>query len=230
MNVALRGDEGDAREIVEAAGGRIVEADAAAVVIASGESAFLSAAAERSSPPILPVDAGIGRYGVPSERLPAAIETVLSDAYRTVDHPVLSIDAGDDRADRAFTDVSLMTAEPAHISEYAVRVGGVVVDRFRADGVVVATPAGSEGYARAAGGPRIAPGTGLAVVPVSPYATDFDSWVVRPDVVLTVERDDTAVSLFADDREVGRVDPHDPITVSPTGDLTLVRPPSAPVD
>ena len=223
VKFALRGDE-SAGQTVESAGGTLVGPTDAAALIAAGESALLSLAEDPAPVPVLPVDAGIGRHDVPRERLSEALEALIAGAYRTVDHPLLSIEIGGDRVARAAVDATLMTSEPAHISEYAVRVDGRTVDRFRADGVVVATPAGSEGYARAAHGPRIEPGTGLAVVPVSPYATDADTWVFPPAVELTVERDDAAVSLFADDREVRRVDADEPVAVGRDGDLTFVRP------
>ena len=95
-------------------------------------------------------------------------------------------------------DVTLVTSESARISEFAVRAGGRRVDDFRADGVVVATPLGSAGYARAAGGPVVEPGTGLAVVPVAEFATFRGAWVLDPPVGCTVERDEVPVSLVLD--------------------------------
>jgi len=94
-------------------------------------------------------------------------------------------------------DTTVITSEPARISEYAVSVAGRPHATFRADGVVVASPLGSHGYSRAAGGPQLDFGSGLAVVPIAPFATIADSWVVEPPVSVSVERE-TAVSVFAD--------------------------------
>jgi NAD+ kinase len=135
-----------------------------------------------------------------------AVERLLDGAFEVVEFPVVDVRSALG-VTRALQDVMLVTEEPARISEYTVRSGGDLVGRFRADGVVVATPAGSQGYARACGGSVLDPGTEVfGVVPVSPFATDQDSWVLPMDAVeLSVERDETPVELLADDRTAGTV-------------------------
>jgi NAD+ kinase len=91
-----------------------------------------------------------------------------------------------------------MTSAPAKISEYAVHLDGERVEQVRADGIVVATPVGSDGYARSAGGPVVGAGAGLSIVPVAPFATLSSPWVLSPPLTLTVERDEGDVSLFLD--------------------------------
>jgi NAD+ kinase len=124
---------------------------------------------------------------------------------------------------RALFDLTLVSEEPARISEFTVRSGTDTVDCFRADGVVVATPAGSGDYARAAGGPVVGRGTGVvAVVPISPFATDTDHWVLdAASVVLRVERDDNPVELLVDGRSEGRVVPGEGLRIAPESELTL---------
>jgi len=106
-------------------------------------------------------------------------------------------------------DAMLVTSTPARISEYVVRAGDEHVTTVRADGVVIALPAGHSGCARAADDPVVAPEAGVAaVVPVAPFATDPDHWVVPIDgLSVTVERDEVPVDLLADDRTVGPVTP-----------------------
>jgi NAD+ kinase len=115
---------------------------------------------------------------------------------------------------RAAADATLVTERPAHISEFAVAADGEAVGTVRSDGVVVATPAGSAGYTRRIDGPVLGPGTGLAVTPIAPFATDPSRWVVGADGVrLRVERDDADVALLADDRIVRTVGPGETVTV-----------------
>jgi NAD+ kinase len=127
-----------------------------------------------------------------------------------------------ERAATVLRDAMLVTDEPARISEYAVRSGDRVVARFRADGVVVATPAGSRGYLSAAGGPIVEPGTRtLAAVPVAPFQTESDDWVLDDAAVsLTVHRD-TPVLLVVDGRETRIVPREGPVSLVPAGELAL---------
>jgi NAD+ kinase len=105
--------------------------------------------------------------------------------------------------------------------EFAVRV--------RADGVVAATPVGSRGYARAAGGPVVVPGSGVGtVVPIAPFATDTESWVLGLDgLALSVERDGVPVEVLADDRPLGTVEPGTAVRLAPDGALELALVPES---
>ena len=218
-------------EAVPAGGGDPLVDDAESVVgagpaavVAVGEGALADLVAAGVDAPVLPVSAGNSVRSVPASAVDAAVASVLAGDFEPLAHPLLAVEGwrGDGGA-RAVFDLALVTAEPARISEYTVSNGDERVATFRADGVVVATPAGSTGYARAAGGPVLAPGTGVAaVVPVSPFATDADHWVLPADGVgLRVERDETPVRLVADGRDVGAVDPGRTLRISLGGVLTV---------
>lgn len=175
------------------------------------------------------------------------------ETYSTISHPILGIDwvesAEQDGTDTtgtetdmvedvdedngneldggvyALVDVTLVTGEPARISEYTIATGDERVMSVRADGVVVATPAGSHGYAHDAGGPRIAPETNVGtVVPIAPFAISDDHWVLSlSDIRLTVERDDAPVDLFVDGQRVGTVSHEDTLSLTPVATLETIR-------
>ena len=90
--------------------------------------------------------------------------------------------------------------------------------------MTVTTPAGSRGYAHAAGGPIVAPGSDvLAVVPISPFATDPDHWVLPlAELSLTVERDDADVELLADGQVIETVEPKSAVRLTRAGTLPIV--------
>jgi NAD+ kinase len=196
------------------------------LVVAVGASALLGLARTAPAAPILPVDADRGFRSVAPASLAAAVEHALDERVETVSCPVLEVTHDGEHVGRAVADVSLLTAEVAHISEYALTADGTEVAQFRADGVVVATPAGSPGYARRIDCPVVAPGTGVAAVaPIAPFATDPDHWVLPlADLLLTVERDETDVTLLADDRDVATVGRGEPVRISRDGtaDIAVV--------
>jgi NAD+ kinase len=173
-------------------------------------------------PPVFPIGDD-DPYRIPPAAVEEAVEAVDSGAFETVAHPVLDVSVAGDPAGSAITDVTLLTAEPARISEYAVGSPDEWIDTVRADGVVTATPVGSTGYARAAGGPLLSPGTGVVAVPISPYAMDAESWVLRPPVSLSVERDEAAVSLLLDDAVVRQVPPAARVDVRVGREIPIVR-------
>jgi NAD+ kinase len=95
--------------------------------------------------------------------------------------------------------------------------------------VVVATPAGSVGYAADAGGPALYPGTGaLGVVPVAPFVTDAHHWVVRDDrVAVTVEREEPT-ALVVDGRRRRLAPAGGTVTVAADGRLEVLLAPESP--
>lgn len=215
-SVGVVAPDADADRIIEAitdAGG-IADTDSANaaksdVVVAVGDDALSDLAGMEVSAPILPVGVE-GLDSVSRETVRSAIERFLTGTYEIRERPLVRVETGEESG-YAFFDVALSTAEPATISEFAIdtldendSVDGdeTLVARVRADGVVVATPAGSRGYARAAGGPVVVPGSDvLSVVSVAPFATDPDHWVLPLSrLSLTVERDETDVEVFVDGR------------------------------
>ncbi|MFW6320428.1 MAG: hypothetical protein ACOC0Z_01145 [Halohasta sp.] len=181
--------------VASAADAAVVEESRADLVITVGEDALSEAASRRERRPVLPV--GLDAPWSPAPEAVAELLAAIDDRrLPTVAARPLVVSAADGESIAAF-DTTVVTSEPARISEYAVSADGRSYGSFRADGVVVASPLGSYGYGRAAGGPQLAFGTGLAVVPIAPFATIADAWVVEPPVTVCVERDDP-VSVFAD--------------------------------
>ncbi|MFC4246630.1 NAD(+)/NADH kinase [Natribaculum luteum] len=197
------------------------------VLVAVGEPALLAAVRAETTVPVLPVDAGRGIRSVPSSRLAAAVRTVLDGESHRRQWPVLDVAVDGDGRYRALFDVTLVTDEPARISEFGVRSRDREVAQFRADGVVVATPAGSHGYADAAGGPLLSPAIdGVAVVPISPFVTQTRHWVLPDDdLYLSVEREEGPVALCIDDDAVATITPDSTVVIAASGSLsTLVVP------
>jgi len=236
--VGVLGDGADgAADAIRDAGGEAVTGEAALdesavdVVAAIGEAAVLDALAagvgvhqaaasastsgQHAEQPggtsVLPVAAGREYGGVERDDLPDALTALASGDYEVRERPTLSVTAGETDV-RALADVMLVTDEPARISEYAVATRGSSVDEVRADGVVVATPAGSHGYAADAGGPLLSADAGaLAVVPISPFRVERTQWVLDAPASLEVVREDADVALLVDGRERGLAEPGVPV-------------------
>lgn len=185
------------------------------IVLTVGDDALAAVVSRDHEGPVLPADCGRGVRSVASDRVGVALRRVLRDGDVERRYPTLSVAVDGTDVARCFFDVALVTDRPARISEYTVGSGGEPVARFRADGVVVATPAGSHGYARAAGGPLLGDGVeAVSVVPIAPFVTGPERWVLPiDDLSLSNEREERVV-LQADDRVVETVDTGVAVSIS----------------
>jgi len=201
MRVMVHGDDERLRAPLDSVDAVVTTVDDkdADLVVAVGEEPLRESAARGEKRPILSVGLDAD-WSCRAESLPELLDRAAESALPTVAAAPLVVSVDGTESTAAF-DTTVITSEPARISEYAVSVAGRPHATFRADGVVVASPLGSHGYSRAAGGPQLDFGSGLAVVPIAPFATIADSWVVEPPVSVSVERDDP-VAVYADTEQI----------------------------
>jgi NAD+ kinase len=236
LAVGLVGGDDAATEAIRRRAASVTTGDASAVLdaapdllVAIGETALRSVARERPPIPILPVAAGPGVCSVAEEQLTESVAAVARGDFETDRHPVLAVET-DGGIGAAVFDVTLTAAEPARISAFTVGVDGEQMGPVRADGVVVATPAGTGGYARALDAPTIPPEAGvLAVEPIAQFATRPDRWVLPAETLtVTVARDSVPVQVLADDSSVASIGQGDPVTIDPDGTIETVVVPASP--
>lgn len=102
----------------------------------------------------------------------------------------------------ALNEIAYTRGRSGRVVEYRYGINGITIAQLKADGLVVATPTGSTGYALSAGGPIVSPAyTGLVVVPVAPHALNTRAIVLAPSDVLEVIMDTTRsrdASVFVD--------------------------------
>ena len=216
--LAPDGEAADVAETIRAAGGDaatgIDAVGGADLAVALGSAALADLAASDVSTAVFPAGGGIQ---------PRDVGRILDGRYTVEERPLVAVSTAAESV-HALREVTLTTAETATISEFSLDRRDSSVARFRADGVTVTTPAGSRGYAHAAGGPIVAPGSDvLAVVPISPFATDPDHWVLPlAELSLTVERDDADVELLADGQVIETVEPKSAVRLTRAGTLPIV--------
>ena len=132
-----------------------------------------------------------GRLGI-SERI--MIEaTVLRDGEPVAFH-------------RGLNEAVIAATGISKVVRLSVDIGETALGKYRADGVIVATPTGSTAYCAAAGGPILAPEMDAFVVnPICPFTLSNRPLVIPSDepVVITIEKNQrTDVVLTVDGQEV----------------------------
>ena len=94
-----------------------------------------------------------------------------------------------------------------------LEIDGEVVDQYRGDGLIIATPTGSTGYAMAAGGPILHPGIEAIVVnPICPMSLSSRAVVVPPRSQLSVwplGETSRRVKLWKDGAHATQLEPGD---------------------
>lgn len=115
----------------------------------------------------------------------------------------------------AVNDVVVSHASPFGISDFTVtaRDGGI---KYRADGVVISTPAGSTAYSLSVGGPVVShTADAIIVTPIAPHSFFNRSIVFGESDVITVENTgDCLLNVSVDGRSVKTLSARDCCTVS----------------
>jgi NAD+ kinase len=148
------------------------------LIVLGGDGTLLSAARALGSHkvPILAVNlGGLGFLtSVTLDEVYPMLEQILAGQHRTGERMMLEAEImrGGKTAERhtALNDAVANKGALARMLDFDVSVDGDHVGRYRADGLIVATPTGSTAYSLAAGGPIIHPGVDAFVItPICPH-------------------------------------------------------------
>lgn len=156
------------------------------IVVLGGDGTMLATARliGDASIPVLGINHGSLGYltDFRIEEMFPALVLVLAGDY-AIDHRVmLDVEhAGNTISGRVLNDVVINKAALARIVEIEVKLNGLYVNSFRADGLIVSTPTGSTAYNLSAGGPIIYPSmNAIVLTPICPF-TLTNRPIVVPD-------------------------------------------------
>jgi len=184
--------------------------------------------------PILGIN--LGRLGFLTEA-PAtdafdAVDQALQGKLKSKRHFALRAECwrGEEQiaAGIAFNDVVLQRGEHPRMIEFEMQARGQFLFRLRADGLVLATPAGSTAYALSSGGPIVHPEVeAISVVPICPHTLSN-----RPIVLPAGDRIELRLLdaprhalLNLDGQENMKLHPGDRVTVVRGDEVTLLHQP-----
>ncbi|HEX4003906.1 MAG TPA: NAD(+)/NADH kinase [Candidatus Acidoferrales bacterium] len=148
------------------------------LIVFGGDGTLLSAARALGGHdvPILAVNlGGLGFLtSVTLEELYPALEQVLAGNQRTSDRMMLDAEIRRDgkagEIQCALNDAVANKGARARMLDFDLHVDGDHVGRYRADGLIVATPTGSTAYSLAAGGPIVDPSLDAFIItPICPH-------------------------------------------------------------
>lgn len=191
---------------------RVSQADLAIVI--GGDGTLLAAARllDSRQVPILAVNyGGLGFLTeVTMAEMRPALDRVLDGDFITESRMMMDITVarpGQASATyRALNDVVINKGTLSRIIELEIRVDGQYVSRFRADGLIVATPTGSTAYNLSAGGPIIFPTmSAMVLTPICSHTLTNRPIVVPPEVKIDVSLQSSQDEVyFTIDGQVGQ--------------------------
>jgi NAD+ kinase len=208
------------------------------LIVLGGDGTLLSGARalRGRQVPILAVNlGGLGFLtSVTLDQLYPILEQVLAGQFKSSERMMLDAEIlrGGKVVEKetALNDAVANKAERARMLDFDVYVDGNHVGRYRADGLIVATPTGSTAYSLAAGGPILHPALdSFVITPICPHMLTNRPLVIsgnaRVEIDFAAAADPAYLTL---DGQVGyQLEPMDRVTITKSASkVVLVRPPN----
>ncbi|MCX7877435.1 MAG: NAD(+)/NADH kinase [Ignavibacteria bacterium] len=156
------------------------------VISVGGDGTFLSTAAVVGSSGVPVIGVNLGKLGflaeTPVSRVNLFIDDILAGKYKTEERTVLEASVeGYRKILHGINEIVINQSGVVKTIEISVLYNNQPVNSYHADGLIVATPAGSTGYALSAGGPVVHPSTGVMILcPLSAHTLTARP-VILPD-------------------------------------------------
>lgn len=182
------------------------------IVVLGGDGTLLQVVYEAvfPAPPLLAVN--VGTLGFLTGAGPSDFECVLDGVFSGEavfsERTLLSVEVLRDGVvfwkGCALNDVVVSRGERSRLIRLEVEIDGESLTEYNADGLIVATPTGSTAYSLSAGGPVLAPDSGVFVVtPICPHVLTNRSMIVNDRSVIGIHPSvgQGSVCLTVDGRE-----------------------------
>jgi NAD+ kinase len=182
------------------------------IIVLGGDGTLLQAVNEVvfPAPPLLAVN--LGTLGFLTGAGPAdfdlVLEEVLEGRARFSERTLLAVEVVREGAvfwkGKALNDVVVSRGERSRLIRLEVEIDGESLTEYNADGLIIATPTGSTAYSLSAGGPVLAPDSGVFVItPICPHVLTNRSLIVndRSQIGIHPSVGQGGVCLTVDGRE-----------------------------
>ena len=192
------------------------------VIVIGGDGSFIDASvyAIKKNVPILGIN--LGKVGYLSEVEPSSLETLLKifNGEYNIEEKILlttrvigaELDFASERL--AVNDVVVSHDNHIGVSDFVVysKEGGI---RYRADGVIFSTPAGSTAYSLSAGGPIVShKAEAIIVTPIAPHSFFNRSIVFGGNEEIKIKNTGNSIlNISVDGREFSRIAPGEKCSV-----------------
>ena len=175
------------------------------IISMGGDGAILKRAHEYRHLNLPIIGINLGHLGFMADVAQVDIEQSLQDLiegnYRIDNRLVIEGELCEHVRSFAINDFVIHRAQNPSLIEVEIHFGGLYVNNFQADGVILATPNGSTAYSLASGGPILVPSIDAFVLtPISPHTISNRPIVLSTDSEITIKyvSDRKPVEVIAD--------------------------------
>ena len=158
-----------------------------------GDGTILSIAEEAARAGCVVAGINMGHLGFLSscgrDEWQALLEAIHTHAFMVEERSMLQVtrSGAESTPQLALNEVAIMRAQTGKMVDVDVELNTELLNRYHADGVLVATPTGSTAYSLSAGGPLLWPSAGvMCLTPICPHSLTNRSVVLPEDVEITI--------------------------------------------
>jgi NAD+ kinase len=181
-------------------------ADSSQLLLVLGGDGTLLAAARLAAPrgiPVLPINMGSLGFltNFTLQELHPALDETLEGRFSLSERVLITVDL--ERAgkiidtQRVLNEVVINKGALARMIELELIIDGDFVCRYRADGLIIATPTGSTAYSLSAGGPIVHPTVeSFVITPICPHMLSDRPLVIRDSSTIEMKLSGNTESVF----------------------------------
>ena len=170
-------------------------ADIDLIMSVGGDGTFLETAMRVRETGIPVAGINTGRLGflanIPDDDIGKAIEMLFSGDYDVISRSMLEIVTPEglfgEKGSLALNEVTIQKTDQGMIT-ITVRVNGIFLNTYRADGLIISTATGSTAYNLSVGGPILSPSDeSIIIAPMSPHNLTIRPIIVTGGSTITME-------------------------------------------
>ena len=195
------------------------------IISIGGDGTFLSKVAKYRELDTEFVGVNLGSIGFLNEilydDLEKDLEQLINGNYDTIDRMQLKCDVYNKDgvlkgSSVCLNDIIIVRGAKPHITTLVLSIDGQIIERFRGDGLVVATPTGSSAYSLSAGGPILMPNMkDIIVTPICSHTLNGYTYVAtsESEIRIGLEKIETAPLICPDGRDFVGLESYDSIVI-----------------
>ena len=170
-------------------------AEVCMILSIGGDGTFLETAARVRTTGIPVAGINTGRLGflanIPDEDIGKSVDLLCSDKYEIINRAMLEISSPKELFDNgnamALNEITVQKCDQGMIT-ITVKVDGIFLNTYRADGLIISTATGSTAYNLSVGGPILSPtDDSIIIAPMSPHNLTIRPIIVTGSSVITLE-------------------------------------------